>query len=274
MSPGLLFVTGSTGYIGGILIELAVADGHKDGDMKLSALGPEPVRGVLNSLDVLRNESKEADAVVNLATAYVFSQGKYEDALLIDNAAVDAMCDGLVGTNKPLITTSGTFSAQADPNGNETNEDAPPEPSHLNAKGRGIRVMAVRMAPFTYGRGGSSIARFMGMSNNMGGLPIVNSKRVRLAMCSMLDRKPGTLFDAVNSSVCVTNKDITYDEAFAGFGENIAWFLKVENRASGAKAPKKLGWQPKGTPILEYIKSGSYSTKTKVIQEFLSKKQA
>lgn len=29
MSPGRLFVTGGTGYIGGVLVELAVADGYK-----------------------------------------------------------------------------------------------------------------------------------------------------------------------------------------------------------------------------------------------------
>ena len=113
----------------------------EDGDAKLSALRAEPVRGDLTSLDVLRKESKEADAVINLATAYVFGQGKYEDALPIDNAALDAMCDGLVGTNKSLITFSGTLSAQADPNGNETNEDSPPEPSHLN-----VRIQAEKHA--------------------------------------------------------------------------------------------------------------------------------
>lgn len=303
MSPGQLFVTGGTGYIGGVLIELAVSDGYKvhalsrseDGDAKLRKLGAEPVRGDLTSLDVLQNESKQADAVINLATAYVFGQGKYEDALPIDNAAVDAMCDGLVGTNKPLITTSGTLSAQADPNGNETNEDAPPEPSHLNvriraehhalaqAKERVVRVMVVRMSPFTYGNGGSGIARFMGMAKNMGGLPTVNggenrttavhvddaARLVLLAVkkgeagdvfnvSSQTEVTMGTLFDAINSSVSVPNKDITYDEAFAKFGENIAWFLRAENRASGAKAQKKLGWQPKGTSVLEDIKSGSY----------------
>lgn len=268
---------------------------NEEGDAKLRKLGAEPVRGDLAALDVLRNESKEADAVINLATAYVFGQGKYEDALPIDNAAVDAMCDGLVDTTKPLITTSGTLSAQADPNGNETTEDAPPEPSHLNvriqaehhalaqAKERGIRVMVVRMSPFTYGRGGSGIARFMGMAKNMGGLPTVNGGEnrttavhvddaVRLVLLaaekgeagevfnvsSQTTVTMGALFNAINSSVGVPNKDITYDDAFAKFGENIAWFLRAENRASGAKAQAKLGWQPKGPSVLDDINTGSY----------------
>jgi nucleoside-diphosphate-sugar epimerase len=258
-------------------------------------MGASPVRGDLTSLDVLRSESKEANAVINLATAYVFGQGKYEDALPIDNAAVDAMCDGLAGTSKPLITFSGTLSAQADANGNETNEDAPPDPSHLNVriqaerhalaqtKERDVRVIVVRMSPFTYGRGGSGIARFTGMAKNMGGLPTVNGGKnrttavhvddaVRLVLlavekgeagdvfnaASQTEATMGELFHAINSSVGVDDKDITYDDALARFGENIAWFLRAENRASGAKAQKKLGWQPKGTPVLEDIKSGSY----------------
>ncbi|CAE7012555.1 hypothetical protein P3342_003629 [Pyrenophora teres f. teres] len=78
-------------------------------DAKLRALGAEPTRGDLTSLSTIRTESKEADAVINLATTYVFNQGKYEDTLPIDNAALDAMCDGVAGTNKPLITTTGTL---------------------------------------------------------------------------------------------------------------------------------------------------------------------
>ncbi|EMD88353.1 hypothetical protein COCC4DRAFT_149676 [Bipolaris maydis ATCC 48331] len=306
MSPRSLFVTGGTGYIGGVLIKLAIADGYvvhalsrnEDSDAKLHVLGAEPIRGDLASLDVLRQESEKADGVINLATAYVFGQGKYEDALPIDNAAVDAMCDGLVGTSKPLITISGTLSAQANPNGNETDEDAPPEPSHLNVriqaenhalaqvKERGVHVMVIRMAPFTYGRGGSGIARFMGMAKAMGGIPTVNGggnrttavyvdDAVRLILLALEKGEAGDVFNAgsqtevtmaallnaINSSVGAPNKDITYDEALDKFGENIAWFLKAENRASGMKAKKKLGWQPKGTPLLEDIESGSYAVK-------------
>ena len=244
---------------------------------------------------MLRRESKASTAVINLATAYVFGQGTYADALPIDNAAVDAICDSLSGTHKPLITFSGTLSAQADANGNETTEDAPPEPSPLNVRiqaeqhalaqstARGVRVVVVRMAPFAYGRGGSGIARFMDMARGMGGLPTVDGGKnrtstvhvddaVRLVLLAVAKGDAGDvfnassqtdvtmreLFSAVNSAVGVDDADIAYDDALARFGENIAWFLRAENRASGAKAQKKLGWQPKGVPVLEDIKSGSY----------------
>ncbi|EDU44470.1 hypothetical protein A1F94_012110 [Pyrenophora tritici-repentis] len=303
MSSARLFVIGGTGFIGPVLIEHAVAEGYKvhalsrteASDAKLRALGAEPIRGDLTSLVTIRHESQEADAVINLATAYVFNQGKYEDALPIDNAAFDAMCDGIAGTNKSLITTTGTLVAKADPNGNETDEDAPPDPTPLNmrvraeyhalARGKelGVRVMIVRMAPFTYGRGGSGIALFMSMAKNTGGLPTVNGggnrttavhvdDAARLVLLAVEKGEAGDvfnvasqtevtmreLFGAINSSVGMPNKDIRSGEAKAAFGETIAWFLNAENRASGAKAQRKLGWQPKGKPILEDIKSGSY----------------
>lgn len=311
MAPQLLFLTGGSGYVGGVLIELAVAKGYnvralsrsEDSDSKLRNLGAEPVRGDLSSLDVLKRESKEADIVMNLATAYAFGQGKYEDALPIDNAAVDAMCDGLAGTNKPLIVTSGTLLAQADPNGGETDEEAPPEPSHLNvriqaekhalalAKEKGIRVMAVRLAPYTYGRGGSGVALFMGMALKMGGIPTVDGGKNHTTCVHVDDAAhlfllaaekgeagdlfnassqtnvtTGAIFTAINQSVGVSDRDITYEDALARFGEMIAWFIRAQNRASGAKAQRKLGWKPTGPPIIEEITKGSYVSVAKAIK--------
>ena len=151
------------------------------------------------------------------------------------------------------------------------------------SKERRVRVMIVRMAPFTYGNGGSGIALFMRMAKKMSGIPTVNGGRNRTTavhvndaarlvllavekgeagnvfnVASQTEVTTGALFNAINSSVGLPNKDISYEKALATFGETIAWFLNAENRASGAKAEKKLGWQPKGTPVLTDIDSGSY----------------
>ena len=139
------------------------------------------------------------------------------------------------------------------------------------------------MSPYTYGRGGSGIARFLGMAKGMGGLPTVNGGKNRTTAVhvddavelvllaadkgeagdvfnagSQTEVTMGEMFDAINSSVGVPNKDISYEEALGSFGENIAWFLRAENRASGGKAVRKLGWEPKGVRVLEDIREGSY----------------
>ena len=78
-----LFLTGASGYVGSVVIQFAITQGYKvhglsrtqDSDAKLTSLGATPVRGDLTSLDVLRRESAEADAVIHLATAYELGSG-------------------------------------------------------------------------------------------------------------------------------------------------------------------------------------------------------
>jgi nucleoside-diphosphate-sugar epimerase len=127
-----IFVTGATGYIGGVVTERAIAEGHEvrglsrtpEGDGKLQALGAMPVRADLTTLDVLRQENARADAVLHLAYIHDFTMD-YEQVLRIDAAAVRALGEPLPGTDKPLLITSGTTVVEPDPAGAETTEEAP-----------------------------------------------------------------------------------------------------------------------------------------------------
>ena len=302
MATQKLFITGASGFVGSVITELAIAEGYhvyglsrsETSDTKLHSLGAKPVRGDLTSLDVLRSESARADVVIHLATAYKIGVGSYEDVMHIDLAAIDAIADALAGSKKPLVITSGTLSAAADPTGAETNEGSPPEPHPINTRGkverhslelasRGIRVTGVRLAPYTYGRGGSGVSMFMTMSARAGSVTCVNGGKnhtttvhvddaARLYLLAAQKGKAGELFnasgstdttareifDAIAAEIGVPVRDITYEEAQGQMGETFAWFLKAENRASGAKAKKELGWQPKGAGILEEISKGSY----------------
>ncbi len=314
MAPQKLFMTGASGYIGSVITEFAIAGGYEvhglsrteTSDAKLKSLGAVPVRGELTSLDVLRSESAKADAVIHLATAYTIGVGTYESVMPTDIAAVDAIADGLAGTNKALVITSGTLSAQADPSGAETTETAPAEPHPINTRikvehhslalaSKGIRVTGIRVAPYTYGRGGSGVKLFMGMSAKAGSVTCVDGGKNHTTVCHVDDTarlfllaaqkgKAGELFnasgstdmtarqvfDAIAGELGVPVNDITYDTALAAMGETFAWFLKAENRASGAKAVKELGWQPKGTGILDEITKGSYQA----VAESLRKKES
>lgn len=297
-----LFMTGASGYIGSVVTELAAMDGYEvhalsrseKSDEKLRSLGTVPVRGDLTSLDVLRRESAEADTVIHLATAYAIGVGTYDAVMSVDMAAVDAIADGLAGTNKPLVITSGTLLAEAGPTGAETTEASPPSSHPISARikteqhslalaRRGIRVVGVRVAPFAYGRGGSGVKLFMGMSARAGNVTCVNGGKnrttvvhvddaARLYLLAAQKGKAGELFnasgstdftarqifDAIAAALEVPVRDMTYEDAQTQVGETFAWFLKAENRASGAKARKELGWQPKGPSILDEINHGSY----------------
>ncbi|KAL1983859.1 hypothetical protein VTN96DRAFT_9860 [Rasamsonia emersonii] len=166
-----IFITGATGYIGRVLTELAVSEGYDvhglsrsdEGDARLRKLGATPVRGELTTLDVLRRESSEADIVFHLAFIHDFASGEFDKLVDIDIAAVDALAEPLQGTDKPLVITSSAGFVQPDPNGGETDEDAPPAPNApvqrfrterraLAWAEKGVRVSTIRLPQYVYGR--------------------------------------------------------------------------------------------------------------------------
>lgn len=305
MSPSKqqqIFITGGSGFLGSVVIESAVAEGFlvhalsrsKESDEKLKQLGAFPVRGDLTSHDVLASESKAADIIFSLATAYVLGRGPYADALPTDDAVIDTIASAIVGTNKPLIITNGTLVAQGDGSGNETHEDAPIDSGPLGVRaqneqhalskaGYGVRVMSIRVAAYTYGRGGSGIKQFMGMASHMGSIFTIEGGKnyvtathvedtAKLYLLAAQKGKAGDIFNAgaatditakeiyetIAAAVGVQVVDLSYEEAVSKFGESFAWFIRADNRASGDKARKQLGWEPKGKGVLEEIRTGSY----------------
>ncbi|KAK7455662.1 hypothetical protein CaCOL14_012740 [Colletotrichum acutatum] len=306
-----IFLTGASGYVGSVITELAVKDGfeihglsrNEASDSKLRNLGAIPTRGDLTSLDVLRHESKAADIIIHLATAYVFGGEPYETFRPIDTAAVDAIADALAGTVKPLVVTSGTLCVAADPTGAETTEASPADPEPINTRiltelhslglaKRGIRVMSIRLAPYVYGRGGSGVAQFMGIAAQTGGVTIVDGGKnrttnahvddaARLFLLAAEKGRTGEVYnassstdvtsfqisEAISAAVKVPLRDINLDVAKEQLGQTISFFLSAENRASGAKAKEELGWEPRGLGILEDISKGSYMEVAKALKK-------
>ncbi|APA13984.1 hypothetical protein SS1G_11207 [Sclerotinia sclerotiorum 1980 UF-70] len=295
-----IFMTGATGYIGSVITELAIAEGYEvhglsradSGDAKLLKAGAVPVRGNLTTLDILRKESSKADIVFHLATAYsARSTGTYDDAWPTDKAAIEAIADGLEGSNKPLIVTGGTLYVAPDPNGGETTEMSPMNPNPFNTRSqsethalelakKSIRVIAMRLAPWVFGRGGSGVKLFMGMSKMSGAVTCVDGGKsrtttvhvddvARLYLLAAQKAKSGEIFNAASSTVVTFHqiwetmatalnlplKDLSIEEATGTVGPALAKFISAENRASGAKARNVLGWKPSDADILEEIHS-------------------
>lgn len=98
-----IFMTGASGYIGGSVAEALRRAGHSVSALArsegsaaaLRAHGIEPVRGDLSSHGIVRGAAKAADAVVNCANAD-------------DPFVVAAILEGLSGTGKAFLHTSGT----------------------------------------------------------------------------------------------------------------------------------------------------------------------
>lgn len=98
-----IFMTGASGYIGGTVADSLIKAGHsvtglartEGAAAKLRAHGIEGMRGDLSSHSVVRNAARGADAVINCANA--------EDPFV-----VAAIIEGLAGSGKPFLHTSGS----------------------------------------------------------------------------------------------------------------------------------------------------------------------
>jgi nucleoside-diphosphate-sugar epimerase len=102
-TPDMIFITGAGGYIGGSVAVKLVQAGHRvrglvrthEKAALLAQLGIDPVIGDLDDTALLMQEAQRADGVINAASA--------------DHAAsVQALIQGLAGSSKPLIHTSGS----------------------------------------------------------------------------------------------------------------------------------------------------------------------
>ena len=174
MSKGKIFITGASGYIGSVVTEQAISKGYtvhglsrnEAADEKLKAIGAIPIRGDLSTLDVLRREASQADVVLHLAFIHDWKKD-FAEIVRIDGEAVDAIGEGLKGTSKPFVISSGSALVDPDPAGGETTEESPPttrKPFVLRVKSEnreldwakeGVGIISVRLPPYVYGRGGS-----------------------------------------------------------------------------------------------------------------------
>jgi nucleoside-diphosphate-sugar epimerase len=112
-----IFITGASGYIGGSVAQKLIKTGLRvrglvrtqENADALSKLGVEPVVGDLNDADLLIREAKQADGVINAASAD-------------HSESVQALIKGLEGSSKPFIHTSGSSIVGDDARGSQRTE--------------------------------------------------------------------------------------------------------------------------------------------------------
>lgn len=158
-----VFVTGAAGFIGGSIAAGLVKAGHQviglvrnpDQVAEVAKIGVTGIVGTLADHDLLVAQARAADAVINAASS--------------DNrAAVEAIIEGLAGSGKPFLHTSGSSIVGDASGGLGTDkiyyEDQLPEPTAdkaarvamdnlvLAAAGQGVRS-AVLCNTLIYGHG-------------------------------------------------------------------------------------------------------------------------
>ncbi len=187
-----VFVTGGTGLIGSAVVAELLGHGHtvlalarSDASAQAAAAaGAEPLRGALADLDVLRAGATQADGVIHLAFANDFSSpDALAKAVAEESAALAALCEQLLGSDRPLVACSGTPRVPGRPS---TETDPLPTDGPVGGRGRtvnailglassGVRSTAVRLPRTVHnqGTGGfagllTNIARQSGVSGYPG----------------------------------------------------------------------------------------------------------
>ena len=295
-----IFITGASGYVGSVVAEKAIEFGHKVTGLarseasakKLEKLGVTPLRGELTDTALLSEQAKKSDAVLHLGFVHEFDR-PYEELLAIDIAAIKAFGEGLKGTNKALVTTSGTGVIAPD-GGKETTEESPTQKENQRIRAElattdlakdGIRAIVIRLAPYVYGRGGSyfvpallqgsakaKFAPYVGDGSTMTTAADVDAAAA-LYLLAMEKAEAGSVFncstendvrlkdlaEAVAESLEIPTKSVDFKTMGELVGPFTAAFGHTENRASSAKARKELGWNsiPKFS-IKDDVKKGSY----------------
>ena len=288
-----VFLTGGTGTIGGPVLAELIATGHTvlalarsdDSARAVTAAGAEALRGSLADLDVLRSGASRADGVISLAfgrdydTADALARGIAEEG-----AALDALGQELVGSDRPFVAVSGTpwvpgrASTEADPlptdgpvggRGRAVN-------AVLGLASRGVRSTAVRMPRTVHdeGRGGfagllTEAARRTGVAGYPGDgtqrWPAVHARDAAVLFRLALESAPaGTCWhavddegDAVRDIATVIGRRLGVpvesvpEESFGPFGPIFA----MDQPSSSAHTRAALGWAPTHPGLLEDLEN-------------------
>jgi nucleoside-diphosphate-sugar epimerase len=170
-----VFVTGGTGTIGSAVVTELLGNGHTvlavarsdDSAHALKDAGAEALRGGLTDLDVLRAGAAQSDGVISLAFGRDYSSPEaLAQSVAEESAALAALGEELVGSDRPIVAVSGTpwvpgrASTEADP----VPTDGPvggrgrSVMALLDLAGRGVRAVAVRMPRTVHNEGKGGFA--------------------------------------------------------------------------------------------------------------------
>jgi nucleoside-diphosphate-sugar epimerase len=284
-----VFVTGATGFIGSAVVKELLQAGHEvtglvrsiQGVEALKAVCATPLLGNLDDLDSLRRGAAESDGVIHTAYNHDFTVPR-QVAAEADMRATEAMGEALMGSDRPLIITSGTGTV---PEGypSESSPRHAPEKMALSFAERGVRPAVVRFPPTVHGRGDHgfvpiliNVARAKGVSaypgdgaNRWAAVHRLDAAHLfRLAVESAV---PGMRLNGVGEEgvpvrdiaevigrhlglpvVSVSREDAADHFGFLGA------FFSMDLPSTSAKTRAALGWQPVQPGLIEDLDEGHY----------------
>jgi nucleoside-diphosphate-sugar epimerase len=163
-----VFVTGATGFLGSAVTRTLLAHGHTvvalarspTSASKVKVFGASPLIGNLTDLALLTKAAEDCDAVIHTAFHHDFLSPSYDfpAAAREDREALQALVDGVRGTNKPIVAANGLPGGKPNTILLETDEKGPgprtgAEELFKKAAGDGVRGITIRLGPSVHGDG-------------------------------------------------------------------------------------------------------------------------
>jgi nucleoside-diphosphate-sugar epimerase len=293
-----VFVTGATGHIGSAVVTELLEAGHRvaglarsdEGAAALTAKGATAHRGDLDDLDGLRAAAAAADGVIHLAFIHDFDD--YAGAAETDLRAVEAIGEALVGSDRPLVVTSGTLMLAFVGQGSfATEHDTLPGGPRIDSENlaialaeRGVRSSVIRLSPLVHSsldhHGFAhhliSSARNAGVSAYIGDgsnrwpaihtLDAAHLYRLALEQAPAGTRLHGVADEGVpfrdiagviGSHLNLPVVSIASEQAPDHFGF-LAAFAALDNPTSNALTQKVLDWHPERPGLIEDLDEGHY----------------
>ncbi len=292
-----VFLTGATGFIGSAIVQELIKAGHQvlgltrsdAGAQSLKAAGAEVHRGNLEDLESLRSGAAKSDGVIHCAFDHDFSN--FVANCEKDRRAIEAMGDALVGSDRPLIITSGTGLGNSAPgqpatedivNFNLPNPRVASEQAGVSVAERGVNVSVVRLpqvhdpvkqgliTPYVQLTREKGVAAYLGDGRNR--WPAVHVlDAARLYRLALEKQKAGVRYNAVAEEgvpvrdiveviargLKVPAVSLSAEEAPAHFGW-LAAFVGFDMPASSAQTQQRLGWHPTGPGLIADLEQMQY----------------
>ncbi|WP_394938247.1 SDR family oxidoreductase [Psychromicrobium sp. YIM B11713] len=294
-----VFVTGASGWIGSATVDDLLNAGHQvvglvrseTAAAELQAKHAEVLFGNLDDLETLRRGAAESDGVIHLANKHDWNDPAESNRA--ERAAVEAIAETLVGSDRPFVLASGLF--QPDHEGLTLETDNHPESGPGSLRGgsenlaldyvtRGVRSIAARFAPTVHGLGDhgfialiTAAARRHGVSCYIGDgsaewAAVHRTDAARLIRLGLEQAPAGTRLHAVaeqgirSRTIAETIGEafdlpvtsISPDDAVEHFGF-LGRLFGTQMRASNAQTRASFSWNPTGPTLAEDILNGAYA---------------
>ena len=293
-----VFVTGATGFIGSAIVKELIAHGHQVLGLTRSETGAEWLKnagaevhyGDLEDLTSLRAGAAVSDGVIHTAFNHDFS--KYQANSETDRKVIEAFGDEFLGSNKPLVVTSGiglvsTHGRLATENDMPQSASNPRVASELAADAvaaKGVRVSVVRLPPSVHDIGDHGFVPMLINITREKGISVYKSKgenlwpavhRLDAAKLFRLalekNAEAGTRYhgaaeegipfrdiaETIGKRLGVAVESKEGEDADTHFGW-FAHFATLDCAASSTQTKKILDWQPTHPGLLADIDREEY----------------